>query len=387
MSEVINSRWTMPAKIMTGHNPRFRLGDKRTFPYLSARQYSLYSEQSVWISAEMKTSDQYIDKNSFLLSVIGSAPYGIITIDQRGCLTIVNDLALEQLELNIPKENLSGTLVFDLIEDISELKSHIKKCITSNTYDFDIEEVALGDKYLTFRGRKIEDGMIITIADITSLKDTEYQSLNSMLEGQEMERKRIAREIHDGIGPLLSTVKMNLANIEGEIDHLPKDMAIKFRQSYQLIDEAAGDLRAISHNLMPKVLSDFGLIEALETLCEKIDLHKKVNVEFICTGFDERLDEVSELGMYRICQELLNNSLKHANASYIAIQLFKSANSVRLSYEDDGVGFDTNQYVDGIGLMNIESRVKALAGEFLIDSSEGKGMTATIEVPLIIELE
>ncbi|MEO9804744.1 MAG: PAS domain-containing sensor histidine kinase [Reichenbachiella sp.] len=324
----------------------------------------------------------FTETNDFLLSVIGGAPYGIIAIDLEGHITIANGQALTQLQLSMRIEELVEMDVLDVVGSIQELKKQIEKCLTRGRKDFDLEEVTHMGRYLSFRGRKILNGMIITIADITSIKESKYTALNSLMEGQELERKRLAREIHDGIGPTLSAVKMNLSNIEGDIENLNHSLGEKFRKSYQMIDEAADDLRSISHNLMPKVLSDFGLIEALETLCEKIDEIKSVSVDYINTGFKERLDEVTELGLYRVSQELINNTLKYAQAKRITLQLIKREANIQLMYEDDGKGFYPDTVRNGIGLMNIENRVKAMAGQLIIDSQPGKGMTATIDIPI-----
>ena len=147
-----------------------------------------------------------------------------------------------------------------------------------------------------------------------------------------------------------------------------------------MIDQAADDLRTISHNLMPKVLSDFGLVEAIDSLCDKID-EAGLRVEFISTGIEKRLNKVSELSLYRITQELINNTLKYGQATKITVQLIKRDQSIRLMYEDDGKGFDLNSISKGLGLMNIENRAKALAGQVTFDSQPIQGMTAIIDIP------
>lgn len=330
----------------------------------------------------MASKNNIIETQDFLLSVIESAPYGILTIDLQGEVTIVNSQVPELLNLEQKADDIVGIKILSLMNEVEELNTEINNCLRNGLKEFDIPEVFYLDKYLTFRGREISEGMIITIADITSIKEAQYSTLNSLLEGQEQERKRLAREIHDGIGPILSTVKMTLANIEGDLENIDRDLAAKFRKSYGLIDEAADDLRSISHNLMPKVLSDFGLVEALETLSEKINETKSLSVEFINAGIDERLDEITELGLYRISQELINNTLKHAQASLITIQLIKRPESIRLMYEDNGKGFNPDNITKGIGLANIEYRAEALECETIIESQPGKGMIATVEIPL-----
>ena len=330
----------------------------------------------------MINTNDFTANHDFLLSLIAGVPYGIIAIDLQGYITIANTRSIKLLDLPYKVNDLVEQEILPVLNEVDELRTEIESCLKKGRRDFDIEELAHAGKYLNCRGRKILDGMIITMADITQIKESEYLALNALLEGQEQERKRLAREIHDGIGPTLSTLKMNLAHMEGDISGPEANLTEKFKKSYQMIDEVADDLRSISHNLMPKVLSDFGLVAALETLCEKIDATKSIKVVFIHNGIDKRLSEAVELGLYRISQELINNTLKYAEAKKINLQLLKRDGSLQLMYEDDGKGFYPDLISSGIGLTNIENRTKALAGEVILDSQPGRGMTATIEIPL-----
>lgn len=321
-------------------------------------------------------------QQDILESVIQAAPYGMIAYDLEGKILVANKNAIDQLGLALKARDLIGLEILAVVENLDALKTLIKKCLRQNRKKINLEGVYHNNRYLNFRGRHIIDGMILTIADITYLKESETRSLNTMLEAQELERKRLAAEIHDGIGPILSTVKLNLAAIESTLESTDKELGVKFRQSYQMIDEAADDLRSISHNLMPRILSDFGLIEALTALCEKVDTTKKISVVFIQTNMENRFNQIVELGLYRICQELINNTLKHAGANKITLQLIHKGDHILLMYEDDGKGFDLMELKPGLGLLNIENRAKALAGEMHIDSQPNKGMTATIEAYL-----
>ena len=322
------------------------------------------------------------DSDNFLLSILGNAPYGILAFEWTGQITIANALALELLNLPVTIDDLIESHVLDYIEAPDDLVVEINYCLSDGTGDFELESLAYANRYLTITGTAIKDGMILTINDVTSFKESEFEDLNSLLEGQEIERKRIAREIHDGIGPILSTLKLNLANIEGDLLNSSPQILNKFRESYKIIDQAANDLRSISHNLMPKVLDDFGLKEALTTLCENIQTSQRLQVDFSAPSLQSELDVVTELGLYRITQELINNTLKHAEASRISLQILEDRHSLRLLYEDNGKGFDPEKSYNGIGIMNIESRTKALAGELTIESQQNKGMTALIEIPL-----
>jgi len=329
----------------------------------------------------MSYTDAVHKSDNLLSSILDNTPFGIISFNEEGQVSLINNQAVVFLGLDLNVNEVSDKYVLDIITQPHELRKKVESCISRKKKDFDLEGLLLNGKYLTFRGRKISNGMFITVADVTNIKRSEFLALNSLLEGQEIERKRLAREIHDGIGPLLSALKLNLANIEGDIENKNAELERKFLKSNKLIDEIADDLRSISHNLLPKVLSDFGLIESMDALSEKINASNSVSMTFMHTGLDQRLEDVFELGIYRISQELISNTLKHANASKITLQLIRRKESMHLIYEDDGRGFDPLLIKNGLGIMNIQNRVKALGGEINFDSQPGKGMTATIDFP------
>jgi signal transduction histidine kinase len=154
----------------------------------------------------------------------------------------------------------------------------------------------------------------------------------------------------------------------------------------ETLDSITNDLRALSHHLIPRLLEEFGLFSAFSNLITKINNSVKTKVEFYCNfGPEIRFEKDLELNLYRCGQELLNNAVKHAGASEILVQLIKHDQSIVLMVEDDGRGFQhqsNNPEEFGIGLTNIETRVRTLNGEFIIESRENKGTTASIEIPL-----
>lgn len=319
--------------------------------------------------------------DDFMTTLTKALPFGILVIDFEGNITFANRRALGYFDTDLGLHTIIGTHLPEIIGRFGELHVRVQKYLNTGWKEFNIEGNIDNTIYLMFRGRKIKSGVVISIQDITATKESKYAALSSLLEGQEQERKRLAREIHDGIGPTLSTLKMNLANIQGDIENIDATLDQKFQRSYQMIDEAADELRTISHNLMPKVLSDFGLVEAIDSLCDKID-EAGLRVEFISIGLEERLNKVSELGLYRITQELINNTLKYGQAKKITVQLIKRDTGIRLMYEDNGKGFDHKSISKGLGIMNIENRAKALAGRVIFDSQPSQGMTCIVDVPL-----
>jgi len=216
---------------------------------------------------------------------------------------------------------------------------------------------------------------------ITNLeKEKMILSLTSMLEGQEAERTRIAQDLHDGLGGLLSSVRNHFSLIEVEVKKL--DKLNVYDRTNSMIDQACKEVRRISHNLMPASLQLNGLVATVQQYCQDILNTKKLEVQFEQTGMDNfRLEEAKEIFIYRIIQEAVTNALKHAEAKTLLVQLGYFENDVTLIIEDDGVGFIPDITQDGIGLKSIKSRVEHLNGHLDVDSRIGEGTTITINIP------
>lgn len=217
------------------------------------------------------------------------------------------------------------------------------------------------------------------------LKDQELKSMSAMMEGQEGERKRIAQDLHDRLGSMLSMVKLHFKSVEENIQALRENNILMYSKANNLLDEACDEVRKIANDLTSGILNKFGLIPALNNLKESIEATGQLKIEVLNFGFDEnRLDYSIEINLYRIIQELISNILKHSKASEVSIQLLKKEKQLNIVVEDNGMGFDVNQAKNrkGMGLKNIESRVNSLNGEFNIDSGKGAGTTITIDIPL-----
>lgn len=214
------------------------------------------------------------------------------------------------------------------------------------------------------------------------IKAQEIKKLGAELEGRDEERKRIAKELHDRLGGMLSMVKLHYKTVEEQIANLKDRNKEQYEKANQLLDEACDEVRKISHEMISGVLYKFGLVQALQSLAESIDETSTLSVQFIPTGIKGSLGEEKEMHLYRIVQELLSNVLKHAKASEVTIQLIHKEKTLRLEVADNGIGFDTASTSNtGIGLKNIEARVDNLQGELLIDSNSS-GSIFNIEIPL-----
>lgn len=217
---------------------------------------------------------------------------------------------------------------------------------------------------------------------ITELeKDKQLLTIDAMLKGQEEERSRIAKDLHDGLGGMLSGTKLSFINMKENLVLTPENAA-QFDKSLSLLDSTIADLRKVAHNLMPEALVKFGLNEATRDFCDSIKGSSAINIVYQYLGEQRKLEATAEVFTYRILQELVNNAVKHAGASQIFVQLTIDANKLFITVEDDGKGFSMNDAANskGAGLSNIKYRVQYLNGTIDIVTAPGNGTSVNIEL-------
>ncbi len=214
--------------------------------------------------------------------------------------------------------------------------------------------------------------------------ETDKQSdlLRAILETQESERQRLAEDLHDSVGQVLSAIKLNLHRLDKTC--AADEQAIPLLSNTRnLIDECIQEIRSIIQNVRPPLLTDFGLVEALNDFCKKIQQNTGIEVSFKHETGQERFDPEIEVTLYRIIQELFGNSIKHAHASFIGINLMSNREQLVLTYQDNGLGFDLADYKNGSGLKNMQSRTDFIKGQIEIKSKPGEGMSAEIKINLV----
>lgn len=204
-------------------------------------------------------------------------------------------------------------------------------------------------------------------------------SLQSMLNGQETERTRIAKDLHDGLGGLFSTIKMYFSTIKHELPSVGQHEL--FAKSYELVDSASEEVRRIAHNMMPEVLIKLGLIHALQEMSNGVTAGKLIKVSMQAYGMEKRLHPATEIMLFRIVQELMNNIIKHAEASEAIIQFNRQENRLTVTVEDNGRGFKVEEETNATkaGLGTIQSRVHYLNGKLSIDSGLETGTTVMMD--------
>lgn len=204
----------------------------------------------------------------------------------------------------------------------------------------------------------------------------------AVLEAEENERKRIAAELHDGVGQMMSAAKMNLSAMENEIAFNNDSQKRAYEKALSLVDESCKEVRTVSHNMMPNALIKAGLASAVRDFIDKID-DRVIKVDLYTEGLKERIDSNTETVLYRVIQECVNNTIKHAKANHLDISIIKDNEGISITIEDNGKGFNTSDTskFEGIGLKNILSRINYLKGEIEWNSAPGKGTLVSIHIP------
>ena len=215
-----------------------------------------------------------------------------------------------------------------------------------------------------------------------SRRHTEKMFLKAIIQTEEKERKRFAKDLHDGLGPILSTVKMSISTLENmNQDKITKEIV---KNTNLAINEAIKSIKEISNNLSPHILDNFGLLRALHNFINKINVTQVIKVNLASNIGDDRFDSDVEVVLYRVICELINNTIKHSKAKNIEINLFREDKMLNIVYQDNGKGFDKSEWDypndRGMGLSNMISRINSLKGEMWIDTEPGRGMTTTIKV-------
>jgi signal transduction histidine kinase len=227
--------------------------------------------------------------------------------------------------------------------------------------------------YLRSKKQKEIDDAIIVEKELRS---------KSIIEAEEKERLRIARDLHDGVAQTMTAAKMQLEHF---MDQIPEDSPLNdsLKNAFDLIKDASKEVRDVSHSMVPNALLKSGLVAAIRDFVQRMG-SEKLKINLVVMGLKDRLHENVETVVYRVLQELVNNIIKHAAATDITIQLLHEKSELHIMVEDNGKGFDIQTLNEnaGMGLKNITSRVEYLNGHVHFDSSIGNGTTVMIDIPL-----
>lgn len=210
-------------------------------------------------------------------------------------------------------------------------------------------------------------------------EQAQKELVESILATEEKERSRIAKDLHDGIVQDLIAIKFDVISI---VEKLPESFKIPLNEIIHNVDTISKEVREISYQMMPVTLKELGLVKAIEELLNRTLPKNNIDFYFDSIGIEQRLSEKIEVTIYRICQELLNNTIKHSQAKNVSLLLQLKNNFLQLTYEDDGIGFNTQQVKKGIGLNSLNSRIEMVKGSLEFDATPDTGTTAYIRIPV-----
>jgi len=287
-----------------------------------------------------------------------------------------------------PKDFISGKVsLFGLIKNTyhERVRDEVKKALKEKRpYNLIYEiDTPGGVKWLYDKGQELEAGYLEgIITDITERVEAEERIIQTIIETEDRERERIARELHDNLGQKLTTASLNFNALKSRILD-DKDLTERMSKGLNYLTDAIKDAREISHNLMPRSIEDFGFALSVESLITDLNRLSETKFEFYHNLGEKNLDNNLGIHLYRITQEAVNNVMKYARAQSAVLQLMAYEDIIIWSIEDDGVGFDKEEVMSNhhFGLDSIRHRVQILSGNLEINSFKGRGTTLTIEIP------
>ncbi len=306
----------------------------------------------------------------------------IVEVNQASCNT-----------LGYNRDELLKMKMIDLkTSKYAPLVSENRKIIfNQGLFTFESENVAKDGKIIPVEitSRLVEynnEKLILSVArNIGNRKEIEREILSTVIRTEERERERFAKDMHDSVGPLLSTIKLYVNELRSStLEEEERKDFVKITN--EILDESITLIRTISNNLMPRVIHKYGLIKALESFCEKVNKTNKISINLSNSNFSDRLDQNLELILFRVITELITNTLKHANAKNIHVDLEKSSNKIIMNFKDDGIGFDIDKIMSsehlGMGLKNIISRIKSINGDYNFISFPDNGFQIKVNIDL-----
>ncbi|TAH39069.1 MAG: hypothetical protein EYC69_12805 [Bacteroidetes bacterium] len=213
--------------------------------------------------------------------------------------------------------------------------------------------------------------VVVVIANVRRRQKAELEKLHALIAAEDNERSRIAKDLHDDLGPLLSGIKLQINLLNGRSG--PQQLEEVLNSTSEQLDSAIGNVRYVVRNLMPPGLEKYGLVKSISDFQNLVSKNENIKFEFKHSGIEKRFKGTVELTIFRIIHELINNSIKHSNCSLIKLDLILDDDWLKISYKDDGKSALTGDISPGMGLSNIESRVNLFNGKFKtpLDFSEG----------------
>lgn len=359
--------------------------------FITAENVRTFLSQLEHSSNKLKSTQKALEQSErHFQTLFHNSSDDIFVIDFSGRFVEVNQVACESLGYSMDdflKMNVRDIKTEKQLENVDK---NILMITKFGQYRYESEHVAKDGKVIPveMKSRIIDfkgEQMILSIVrDITERKEVEERILTTIIQTEENERKRFAADLHDDLGPILSTVKLYTDLLKkGNFKNISQEEAMKNIE--ELVDTAITTSREISRNIRPNILQDFGLAAAVNEFCSYINSTKAINIVVNSNSYSISKRGIEETILYQTVKELINNTLKHSNAQNVKVDLKSFENQIILYYRDDGVGFNVNIALkerDGLGLNNIVNKIKSVKGTVDINSEPGNGMFMIASIKL-----
>lgn len=314
-----------------------------------------------------------------------------------------NDLAIKSQTEIILQQRIDSIASERRIQTLNEASKLQNLKIDNQNLELNNQKLEISNAKLTNQRKTLMLRIVIGIAVLTLMLGYSYykrhkikqearlqkelfvqreEATKTLMEVEGKERTRIAVELHDGVGQMMSAAKMNLSALKSNLKFESQEQEEAFENVLNQIDDSCKEVRHVSHSMMPEALERKGLINAVESLVNTID-KKAMQATVFHEGFENRLDPNTEAVLYRIIQECVNNAIKHSGANRLDISMIKDESHLSITIEDNGNGFEKSTVSsDGIGMKNLLARVNYLKGNMEIDSAPGRGTCVTVDAPV-----
>jgi PAS domain S-box-containing protein len=348
------------------------------------RSTDIISEQNIQLKQEIDQRKQTEEK----FKALSQAAFEAVLFIKNDLIIEVNDASL-QVFMHDPEQLID--LPVSLLVPVEGIKA-LQNILQSDSYGpWELEFLRQDESHFyglvkhqrfVYRNEQIN---VLAISDITRLKELEQEVRNAIVDTEERERKRFAMDVHDGLGALLSTLKIYVSLLQ-KANKTEEEKQFLFEEIKTNIGEAVAAAKRIANNLMPSTLNDYGLLPALEVFSQSVMRSGAITIHLAGNRSMERLEKNTEINIYRISTELINNTLKHAEATNIYLELKAGKQKLELNYHDDGKGFDFAEALaenpGSHGLKNIMTRIQFLNGRLLPEKKVEQGSSFRLEVPL-----
>ncbi len=314
-----------------------------------------------------------------LYQLAESFPQGILVSDMSGYITMINGQTL--LFLNL--EEMPSYYIDRHIEEIID-RTPFDKIISDNNLkgrtNFKAIEISFCNRFLNLTGKKISEGMLYFFQDVSDIINVRNLALKNIIKGQEVERSRLSKEIHDSVGPDLSSIRLGLDSLIIKSDD--DEMKLKLRQLSSDISEVSNEVRMISHDLSPPSILDFGLISAIENFQKKLRTNSGLEFqnEIEISDSNPTISPSVALNIYRIIQEAVQNGIKHGQADLFRLKLWVDDDALYMSLFNNGSD-KMSKKSKGLGIANIKSRAKSMLGEIQFIPIVDKGLEVILKIP------